>query len=91
MLKILIVDDHALVRQGLKQVLSEEFESAILGEAGSAQGMVEAFREQEWDAVVLDINLPERVIGERGGSIRERAAGQGRIESVVRSSSDSTF
>lgn len=60
MLKILIVDDHALVRQGLKQVLSEEFESAILGEAGSAQGMVEAFQEQEWDAVVLDINLPDR-------------------------------
>ncbi len=60
MLKILIVDDHAIVRQGLKQVLSEEFESATLGEASTAQGMLDAFQEQEWDAVVLDINLPDR-------------------------------
>ncbi len=60
MLKILIVDDHAIVRQGLKQVLREEFESAIIGEAGTAQGLLDAFQEQEWDAVVLDINLPDR-------------------------------
>ncbi len=60
MLKILIVDDHAIVRQGLKQVLTQEFKSATLGEAGTAQGMLDAFQEQEWDAVVLDINLPDR-------------------------------
>ena len=60
MLRILIVDDHAIVRQGLKQIVAEEFEPAVLGEAGSAQALVEAVRDQEWDVVVLDINLPDQ-------------------------------
>ena len=60
MLKILLGDDHAIVRRGLRQVLTEEFGQVAIGEAGSGHAVVDAVREQEWDAVVLDINLPDK-------------------------------
>ncbi len=60
MLKILLGDDHAIVRRGLRQVLTEEFGQVAIGEAGSGHAVVDAVREQEWDVVVLDINLPDK-------------------------------
>ncbi len=60
MLRILLADDHAIVRQGLKQVLTEEFGQVAIGEASSGHAVVDAVREQEWDVVVLDINLPDK-------------------------------
>jgi Response regulator containing a CheY-like receiver domain and an HTH DNA-binding domain len=56
--KILIVDDHAVVRQGVKQILSEQFHGAVIGEAQNADEMIERVRKNNWDIVVLDIGMP---------------------------------
>jgi len=60
MLKILIADDHPVVRQGLKQILSEEPDMAVLGEAQNSQEVLELVRKQDWDIVILDITMPGR-------------------------------
>jgi two-component system invasion response regulator UvrY len=60
MIKVLVVDDHPIVRQGLKQVISEESDMAVLGEAQNSQEVFELIHEQDWDVVVLDITMPGR-------------------------------
>lgn len=59
-MRILIADDHQMFREGLKRILSEEQDLALVGEAGSAQDVVNAIESDSWDIVVLDINLPGR-------------------------------
>lgn len=59
-MRILITDDHAVVRQGLKQILAEEFKRAEFGEAGSAQEAIDRVWKENWDVVVLDITMPGR-------------------------------
>jgi len=59
-MKILLADDHALLRQGLKQILAEEFPQAEFGEAGSTQGTLECIRKEDWDILVLDVFMPGR-------------------------------
>ncbi len=56
--KILVVDDHAVVRQGVKQILSEQFQGAVVGEARNAEEMIDRIRTQSWDIVVLDVGMP---------------------------------
>lgn len=56
--KILLVDDHALVRSGIRQVLTAEAKHYKVGEAGNAQEALQQLRDQPWDMVLLDINLP---------------------------------
>ena len=56
--KILVVDDHAVVRQGVKQILSEQFPGSVIGEAQNAEEMIERARTNNWDIVVLDIGMP---------------------------------
>jgi DNA-binding NarL/FixJ family response regulator len=58
MIRILVVDDHPIVRAGLKQIIAEESDMAVPGEARSAQEALELARKEEWDVVVLDIGLP---------------------------------
>ncbi|MDR4475989.1 MAG: response regulator transcription factor [Nitrospira sp.] len=58
MTHILVVDDHAVVRQGVRQILSEQFQEAVVGEAASAQEMMEQMRRHNWDVVVLDVGMP---------------------------------
>jgi two-component system, NarL family, invasion response regulator UvrY len=58
--RVLIVDDHAVVRQGLKQILSESDIPVSIGEAGSGQEALSMARSGNWDLVVLDISLPDR-------------------------------
>jgi two-component system, NarL family, invasion response regulator UvrY len=56
--RILLVDDHPVVRQGIKQVLSGAFDPAVVGEAANAmEGLTEA-RTTDWDILVLDLTLP---------------------------------
>jgi two-component system, NarL family, invasion response regulator UvrY len=59
-MKILLVDDHQVVRQGLKQMLADEYPKAVFGEAGTAAEAVQAIHGQKWDLVLLDLNLPGR-------------------------------
>lgn len=60
MIRILIVDDHPVVRHGLKQILAQEPDMAEAAEARSATEMVERMGEEDWDVIVLDISLPDR-------------------------------
>lgn len=59
-LRILIVDDHPIVRQGLRQTLVDAAEIGEIGEAATPQQALDLVRQREWDAVVLDIGLPGR-------------------------------
>lgn len=59
-MRILIIDDHAVVRQGLKQILADEFKRATFGEAWNAQEALTRIWKERWDVVVLDITLPGR-------------------------------
>ncbi len=58
--KILVVDDHALLRRGLIQVLAEDFDQATIIESSTGQEALDLIRNQEMDAIVLDINLPDK-------------------------------
>jgi DNA-binding NarL/FixJ family response regulator len=60
MKRILIADDHEIVRRGLRQILTDEFPKLQVGEASDARSAVETVRKQAWDAVLLDINMPGR-------------------------------
>src|SRR6185369_8734680 len=60
MLSILITDDHALIRQGLKQILLEGFGNVEVGEAQNAHEALEQIGKKDWDAVVLDVTMPGR-------------------------------
>lgn len=58
MKRILLVDDHEIVRRGLRQLLGEEFPEAIFGEATRVPEARAQLAEKKWSLVVLDINLP---------------------------------
>ncbi|HEX8843851.1 MAG TPA: response regulator transcription factor [Pyrinomonadaceae bacterium] len=60
MIRILTVDDHAVVRNGLKMLFEGRPETATFGEASNAQEAVRLVREQDWDVVVMDITLGDR-------------------------------
>ncbi len=60
MIKVLVADDHAIVRQGLKLILSEEFDSLTLGEACNGRELLQLVEKDAWDIVVLDITLSDR-------------------------------
>lgn len=58
MIKILIADDHAIVREGLKQIVAQEVDMKVIGEAGNSIELFELLNKDTWDIVVLDINMP---------------------------------
>lgn len=58
MIKILIADDHAIVREGLKQILAETFDMVVGGEATNGQEVLEHVRREDWDLVLLDLAMP---------------------------------
>jgi len=60
MISILVVDDHPVVREGLKQILQGMPEPVVLDEAGSAQETLGKISENDYDVVILDIALPDR-------------------------------
>jgi len=60
MVKMLIADDHEVVRLGLRQILIHEFEAVQFGEAVNAMELLQKVREEEWDLVVLDVSMPGR-------------------------------
>jgi two-component system, NarL family, invasion response regulator UvrY len=58
MLRILLADDHAVVRQGVKQILAEAFTQASFGQAQNAHDLLELVGGERWDIVVLDLAMP---------------------------------
>ena len=59
MIKVLIVDDHQIVREGLKQILSETSDIKVLGEGEKGYDALKKLEEREYDGVILDISLPD--------------------------------
>jgi DNA-binding NarL/FixJ family response regulator len=59
-MRILIADDHAVVRQGLKQILAGAFKRASFGEAANSQQVLERVWKEAWDIVILDLTMPGR-------------------------------
>lgn len=58
--RILVVDDHYVVRQGLKGILQEHYAAVEFGDAANAQEALELTWKQEWDLILLDIAMPGR-------------------------------
>ena len=59
MAKILIVDDHRLIREGLKEIISGETDLAVVAEAGTGREAIQLAQKNDCDIVLLDINMPE--------------------------------
>lgn len=60
MARVLIADDHAVVRTGLKQFLVEDHRISAVGEAASGRETLDQLRAERWDLVILDIGMPDR-------------------------------
>lgn len=58
MIRILIADDHTILREGLKQILSECRDMVVAGEADNGLEALKKVREEEWGVVVLDMSMP---------------------------------
>ena len=60
MIKVLIADDHAILRRGLIEILTREINGLVYGEAENAEQVLALARAQEWDVVILDVTMPGR-------------------------------
>jgi DNA-binding NarL/FixJ family response regulator len=60
MIRVLIVDDHAVVRQGLRRILDEARGIEVGGEAANGVEALKKLRSEKWDVVLLDISMPEK-------------------------------
>ncbi len=58
MIRVAIVDDHAIVRTGLRQFFAEQVDLRVVGEAASAREALDLLRGQEIDVMVLDLSMP---------------------------------
>ena len=59
-MKILIADDHAIVRKGLRQLLLEEYPTAIIEEVGDGETLIAKVLNEKWDVVICDLDMPGR-------------------------------
>ncbi len=60
MKNVLLVDDHSIVRQGLKNLIALEADLTVTGEAGSGVEAIKMVRANQYDIVVLDISMPDK-------------------------------
>lgn len=60
MIRVLIADDHMIVREGLKQILSKHGDLEVAGEAANGNDVLRMVREQPWDVLVTDMSMPGR-------------------------------
>lgn len=60
MIKVIIVDDHPVIRRGLKQIIEDEPDMEVVGEAENAGECFSLVRKTDCSLIVLDINLPDR-------------------------------
>lgn len=58
MIKLLIVEDHAIVRDGLKQIFADTADIEVQGEAANGQEALQQVRQEDWDIVLLDMSIP---------------------------------
>ena len=60
MIRVLVADDHTIVREGLKQILAKSGDLVVAGEAANGNDVLRMVREQEWDVLVTDMSMPGR-------------------------------
>ena len=58
--RVLLADDHAIIRDGLKQILADTVDLEVGGEAANGTEVMQKVRAQDWDVLVLDISMPGR-------------------------------
>ena len=73
MIKVGIVDDHAIVRSGLKQFFSEQVDLRVVGEAASGREAIDLVRTTEMDVLVMDLSMPGQSGIDALGMIRAKA------------------
>lgn len=59
-MRVLVADDHPIVREGLKRLIQDEFSCAVVEETSYAQDTIRAIRTESWDIAILDINFPDQ-------------------------------
>lgn len=59
-MKIIVADDHSVVRRGVKDILLEEFAGVVIGEACDASGLLDLVSKTQWDIAVMDLTMPGR-------------------------------
>lgn len=59
MIKVLIADDHALFREGIKRILTETGDIEIIAEAMNGKDILRKIQKYDWNIILLDINLPD--------------------------------
>lgn len=60
MIKILLADDHPVVRKGLMLILYEEFPAAQIGEANDGESLIRQVIDEDWDVIITDLMMPGR-------------------------------
>ena len=60
MLKVLLADDHEILRQGLKKIIDLDFTHVKYGEAGTSAEVIKLTIQESWDVILIDINMPGR-------------------------------
>lgn len=60
MIRILIADDHAIVRKGLRQLILEEYPSSVVEEVGDVESLIQQVMRSAWDVLICDISMPGR-------------------------------
>jgi two-component system, NarL family, invasion response regulator UvrY len=60
MIKVLITDDHPVVRRGIRQILEDDDRISLIHEASDGKELIERMRVQDYDVILLDISLPGR-------------------------------
>jgi DNA-binding NarL/FixJ family response regulator len=60
MINVLVVDDHALIRKGLKQILDDTSDIRVIGEAETGMEAIRMVRDNKYDMALLDITLPDK-------------------------------
>ena len=71
MIKVLITDDHPVVRKGIRQILEDDDRISLINEAGSGKEMLNMLLNNRYDIILLDISLPGRSGLEMIGQIKE--------------------
>ncbi len=60
MFRILIADDHAIVRKGLRQLILEEYPTAVIVEVSDVESLIAQVMKEQWDLIISDISMPGR-------------------------------
>lgn len=71
-MRLLLVDDHPMIRRGIREILTEDHVGTVVGEAADGDAALAALERERWDIVVLDLSMPGRSGVELIGEIKQR-------------------